>query len=104
MLNACAANNIIPVICKILPWTNGDNAEMQTRDDWMTDLQALVATYAGSVWVDFDTDMGQFRVGGDAGNLWDLKAIYNADGVHPNLAGYVKMAEVINTAILATYQ
>lgn len=97
MLNACATAGIIPVVCKILPWTSGTNEQMQTRDEWMADLQTLAATYTGSVWVDFDTDMGKFRVGGDEGNLWDLQTDpdYDDDGVHPTLLGYQKMAEVV---------
>lgn len=105
MLNACIANDILPVVCKILPWTNGTNEQMQTRDDWMADLEALVnsATYNGAVWVDFDTAMGKNRVGGDAGNLWDLQTTpdYDNDGVHPTALGYAKMAEVIDAAIVA---
>jgi lysophospholipase L1-like esterase len=95
MLDACAANSIIPVVCKIIPWSAGTNVQMQTRDDWMTDLQALVATYTDSVWCDFDSAIGEFRAGGDAGNLWDIKAEYNADNVHLNQDGYTAMAEVI---------
>lgn len=105
MLNACIANDILPVVCKILPWTNGTNEQMQTRDDWMADLEALVnsATYNGAVWVDFDTAMGKNRVGGDAGNLWDLQTTpdYDNDGIHPTALGYAKMAEVIDAAIVA---
>ena len=105
MLNACETAGIIPVVLKILPWTNGTNDQMQARDEWMTDLEALVATYAGSVWVDFDVDMGKFRVGGDAGNLWDLQTTsdYDQDGVHPTLLGYAKMAEVIDREIKKKY-
>jgi hypothetical protein len=79
---------------------------MQTRDDWMTDLQALVATYAGSVWVDFDSAIGRFRVGGDAGNLWDIQTTpdYNDDNIHLTLLGYAKMAESIDTAIKVKYR
>lgn len=103
MLNACETAGIIPVVLKILPWTNGTNDQMQDRDEWMTDLEALVATYAGSVWVDFDIDMGKFRVGGDADNLWDLQTDYDQDGVHPTLLGYTKMAEVIDREIKKKY-
>lgn len=103
MLDACETAGIIPVVCKILPWTNGTNTQMQTRDNWMTDLETLVATYSGALFVDFDTDMGEFRAGGDAGNLWDLQSAYDSDGVHLTLAGYTKMAEVINTVVSNKY-
>lgn len=104
MLNACVAASIIPVVCKITPWTAGTNLQMQTRDDWMTSLQALVATYTGAVWVDFDSAIGQFRAGGDAGNLWNLQTAFNADGIHLTLSGYAAMAAVIDTAIKAKYR
>lgn len=103
MLDACATNSIIPVVGKILPVTDFSNAQMQTRDDWMTDLQTLVATYEGSVWIDFDADLGKFRAGGDAGNLWDLQTEYDYDGVHLTQAGYTKMAEVIDREFKKKY-
>lgn len=105
MLDACLTNDILPVVCKILPWTAGTNEQMQTRDEWMADLKTLVesATYNGAVWVDFDTAMGKNRATGDAGNLWDLQTDpdYNDDNIHPTLLGYAKMAEVIDAAITA---
>lgn len=103
MLDDCAANSIIPVVGKILPVTDFSNAQMQTRDDWMSDLQALVTTYTGSVWIDFDADLGKFRTGGDAGNLWDLQTDYDYDGVHLTQAGYTKMAEVIDREFTKKY-
>ena len=99
MLDACVTNNIVPVVFKMMPWTSGSNANMQKRDDWMADLQALTATYSNSVWVDFDVTIGKFRTGGDVGNLWDIQTAYNADGVHLNLAGYTAAAALINTEI-----
>ena len=103
MLDACVTNNIVPVVCKITPWTGGTNEQMQDRDDRMSDLQTLVATYSGAVWCDFDESIGKFRSGGDSGNLWDYKSGYSNDNVHPNLTGYTAMAEVINLKIRAKY-
>lgn len=104
ILNASIAAEIVPVVCKITPWTAGTNEQMQTRDEWMVDLKALVDTYTTAVWCDFDTAIGQFRTGGDAGNYWDLQEIYNADNIHPNTAGYAKMAEVIDVEISKKYR
>ena len=106
MLNQCVAANIIPIVCKIPPWTNGTNAQLQARDAWMLDLQALVATYTGSVWVDFDVDMGKFRIGGNVDNLWDLQTDpdYDHDGVHPTLLGYQKIGEVLLREIKKKYR
>jgi lysophospholipase L1-like esterase len=100
MLNYCVSAGIIPIVCKIIPWKSGTNVQLQTRDNWMTDLQALVANYSNAIWVDFDSIMGDFRAGGDANNLWDLKALYDCgDGIHPNIAGYAVMASVLYTKL-----
>jgi len=105
MINACVANGIVPVVCKINPWTNGTNGQMQTRDAIMVNLQSLVATYSSAVWVDFDETIGKFRVGGDPGNLWDIQTVpdYDDDGVHLNQAGYTAMAGLINSKIIEKY-
>jgi lysophospholipase L1-like esterase len=100
ILDLCSTNSIVPIIIKILPWSNGSNLQLQTRDDWMTDLQSLVATYSGAFWVDCDSEIGQFRIGGDPGNLWDIQTIYNDDGVHLLLNGYAKIAELIKDLLL----
>jgi lysophospholipase L1-like esterase len=101
MLDACVTNSIIPIIWKIMPWTNGSNANMQKRDDWNTDLETLFNTYSidGKIIIDWDSDLGQFRAGGDAGNLWDIKVTYDNDGVHFNETGYAKIASVMLTKI-----
>lgn len=104
MLDACVAASIVPVVFKIIPWTNGTTAQMRIRDDWNADLAALVATYEGAICIDFDSTLGQFDPTGDAGNLWDIKAAYDADGVHPNLAGYTAMAVKIDTEIKKLYK
>jgi lysophospholipase L1-like esterase len=95
MLDSCAVHGIRAIICHIMPWTNGTNAQMQKRDKWNASLDSLSALHAGTICINFDTPLGQFRVGGDAGNLWDIKTAYDSDGVHFTLAGYTKIAEVI---------
>ena len=105
ILDKCESNGIIPVIIKILPCTDRSNAEMQTRDDWMTTLQTLVTTYSGSVWVDCDSAIGKNRVGGDLGNYWDIQTTpdYDDDGIHLTVLGYAKIAEVVDVAIKPQY-
>lgn len=103
MIEACQAAQIVPVVCKILPWTNGTTGQMQTRDDWSEDLETLVGTYAGAIFVDFDEGMGLFRSGGDPGNLWDLQVAYDSDGIHITTAGVIQMANIIEAAIVAVY-
>ena len=97
MLDSCVTNNIIPIVWKIMPWTNGSNANMRLRDEWNADLVTLFNTYDidGKIIIDWDADLGQYRATGDAGNLWDIKTEYNQDNVHFNLVGQDKIAEVM---------
>lgn len=104
MLNLCAANGIIAIVCKITPWTTGTIAQMQTRDNWMADLKVMVESYQGFIWVDFDSVLGQFRSGGDAGNLWNIQPAYNADGIHFTYLGYQAMATSIDAKIKEKYR
>ena len=104
MLDACETANIVPIVMKITSWTNGTNEQMLIRDEWNTDLAALVATYTCAVCVDLDSAVGQNRVGGAVNNLWDIKNAYNADGVHFNLDGYAAIASKIITEIKKKYK
>jgi lysophospholipase L1-like esterase len=100
-LDACAAAGVRPLVLKILPWTAGTNAQMQTRDLWNADLAILASWYANAVVIDASELVGQFRAGGDAGNLWDIIPAYTPDGVHFNATGHAKIAEAIHQAIVA---
>lgn len=101
MLDACQAESSVQrvVVIKILPWKNGTNTQMQTRDTWLASLSALVANYSKARLVDASSLVGQFRVGGDAGNLWDIQTAYNADGVHFNSAGHALIAQAVAAAV-----
>lgn len=99
IIDTCVAANIIPVVLQIWPWTAGSNAEMQTRDAWNTALATLVSTKPTALLVNLDTALGQNRVGGDSGNLWDLKTAYNVGDVHLNEAGDVAAAAAMKTLI-----
>ena len=103
MLDACVAASIVPVIVKLQPYTGTSNLFSQTKDDWMASLQSIVSTYEGSIWIDLDPILGQFREGGDAGNLWDFISGLTVDGVHPNTDGYTLIAEKIDTEIKKKY-
>ncbi|MDD4972573.1 MAG: GDSL-type esterase/lipase family protein [Paludibacter sp.] len=97
ILDAAQANSSITtiIVLKILPWTNGSTAQMQTRDDWNSSLATLAAGYSKAIVVDASSYVGQFRAGGDAGNLWDIQTAYNQDGVHFNQAGHTQIAQAI---------
>jgi len=103
MLDACAAADIIPVCLAILPWTNGTDEQLRTRDTWNAALRDLVLRYGGAVWVDASPYVGQYRTGGDDNNLWDIQTAYNADGVHYNTAGHAQIARAIADAIEREY-
>lgn len=90
MLNAAQASEYITtiIVLKLLPATSGTTVQMQAHDDWNVALTALAANYSKAIVVDANPYVGQFRSGGDAGNLWDIKTAYNQDNVHLNSAGY----------------
>ena len=99
-LDACEAAGIVPVCVPILPWTSGTTTQNQTRDAWNTVLKTLVLAYPQACYAEDALPMlGQFRAGGDAGNLWDIKAAYNADGIHLNAAGYAVLAQTVARAL-----
>jgi len=99
MLDAAQAAGITTVVLKILPWTNGTNSQMQTRDDWNASLAALAAGYSNAVLVDASSYVGQYRASGSGGNLWDIQTAYNQDGVHFNQTGHGQIALAIAEAI-----
>jgi len=99
MLYKCNSNGIIPVVIKILPWTNGTNTQMQNRDNWMVDLKALVVNRRG-LFVDCDESVGVYRAGGDPGNYWNQQPALNDDNVHWNEAGDEKIARCVFTELL----
>lgn len=95
MLTACKTNDITPVILGITSWTDGTEAQMQQIDSINTQLEALALGYNG-YYVNANTDIGLFRSGGDAGNLWDIKLAYQVDDdIHFNRYGYAQIAQSI---------
>lgn len=104
MIDGCVNAGIIPVVLKILPWTNGTTAQNQTRDTWNLALSNLVATYPTAILVDANSAVGQFRSGGDSGNLWDINPTYgDGSGIHYNASGYAQIASVVSKAIAAKW-
>lgn len=100
MLNAAVAADIIPVVMLVLPWTDGTDPQSQQIDALNILLTALVATYPTAILVDARAGVGQEKVGGDPGNLWDIQTSYDADGIHFNAAGNTVIAQYIANAIL----
>ncbi len=97
MLDAAQADSNVRVVYvfKILPWTNGTTVQMQTRDTWNAALETLVDGYSKAHIVDASSYVGEFRAGGDVGNLWDMQAAYDEDGVHYTAAGHGQIAQAL---------
>jgi lysophospholipase L1-like esterase len=94
MLKSANDNNIQAVVLLILPWTNGNAAQMNTLDDWNSALKIMAVEY-GAIVVDAKEYVGQTRAGGPEGNFWNIQPQYNVDGVHFNSDGHKKIAEAI---------
>jgi len=67
----------------------------QSVDDWNDSLRTLVQSYDDAIWIETDVWVDQFRVGGDAGNLWDQQEEYRSDGLHFSDMGYRRLGEAI---------
>jgi lysophospholipase L1-like esterase len=104
MLDAAQADSGITkiLVLKILPWTNGTNTQMQTRDDWNNSLATLASGYSKAVVVDASSYVGLNRVGGDSGNLWDIISYYTDDGVHFTSSGHFQIAQALADSIALT--
>lgn len=88
MVDALVVADIRPYIVLILPWTNGTNAQNQKIDSINAQLIGLTTSYPTLKIIDSRSKLGKFRVGGPPGNYWDIKDIYDVDGVHMNAAAY----------------
>jgi lysophospholipase L1-like esterase len=99
-LAECLAAGVIPVVIGILPRTGNTTAEAQAVDAVNVWLRANLGAYngidaTGAVTAAF----GQFRPGGDPGNLWDMIPALTGDGTHPNLAGQTVFANAVSSVI-----
>jgi lysophospholipase L1-like esterase len=101
VLDSCRDNGIIPVVIAMTPWES-TNEMLQTRDTWNTGLETLVKTYATYIWINCNSSIGRFRVGGDPGNLWDFQAGYTADGLHMTELGVQVFSACVESSIAAS--
>lgn len=98
MVRRAISDGITPVVLHITPWTAGTNANLQDRDLIKVAVGAACDAL-GVLHVDSESVLGQFREGGDEGNLWDqIPAIKEADG-HFKPAGYVLWAAHVYAAM-----
>ena len=92
------SNGIAPMLIQVIPWSNGTNVQMQQRDLLNVEIQNLASLYNLQT-VNLDIALGQFRSGGDPGNLWDINPLYDDDGVHLNKDGYIAYATEVNSQL-----
>lgn len=83
---------IKPVVTGILPWTNGSNAQMRRIDSINNKIATHFVDTFKLIYINTAPVLGQFRAGGDPGNLWDNP--YTTDGVHLNAEGNRRWASV----------
>lgn len=98
MLSEAQTNDIPVVLVSILPWTNGNAAQMVQVDEINEDYESLAIEY-GALFVDARDALGVDRAGYYTGNNWDLNPSYDIDGVHINSAGNGALAQVIYDAL-----
>lgn len=83
---------------EILPWTNGNDSQAATIRTWNANLSTWCAAN-GAVLIACHDSMGQIRV--STGELDDLLAAYDQDGVHLTAAGVDALAAIIYAALFA---
>lgn len=103
IFDLCQTNDIPCILTKGAPHNNRTNEQWQTYDSLNVRIDTLVADYDGFLSVDFKPYLGQYRSGGDDGNLWDIIDVYSVgDGAHYTPAGYAIMGEAIYDKINST--
>ncbi len=100
VLDQCEKGGIQAIVLGILPWTSGSDSQMIRRDALNAMVSDLVKSYDGYLFVDTDTIIGTHRVGGEPGNLWDIRDQYDCDGIHYTQQGYYKIASAVVDAII----
>jgi len=96
MLDKCQANGIVPIVWKIMPWTNGTNSQNMQIDTINYKIDSMItASYPTGRIIDCRPLVGEFRSGGTAGNYWDIQAAYDYDGVHFTVPGNTVIAAAI---------
>ena len=97
VLALSAANGHKVIAAELPPSGNNSNAIMQAWDERDAGMRSRVLAIGGKV-IRTKRVLGEFRAGGDAGNLWNWKTgmdYDSGDGTHPSPKGYAAlMAEV----------
>ena len=96
MLDEASAQNIVLLVQEILPCSKCNEQQLILRDQWNLSLRNLVSQYKNASLLDSSEYVGQFRQGGQLGNLWDINPSYDiGDGVHYDQNGNHALAFAI---------
>lgn len=88
-MSRVVADGSIPVELGVIGWTNGTDAQMQKLDTVNWNKQDLMAKYfPTAIYMDCRPVLCKFRPSGPLGNLYDIIAAFDYDGVHLMPAGY----------------
>lgn len=87
------------IMLLMTPCSSCSTGKMQDRDTANAAIAAAAPTY-GHLVANAGTAVGQFRMGGDVGNLWDIQAAYDdGSGLHFNSAGAAVIGGVVANSI-----
>lgn len=89
ILDALVAASVVPIVSLINPWKNGTSGQDATVNSFNAALITLLASYPTARKVDCRLALS------NGGDLGDVAAAYNADGVHFSSAGNTVIAQAI---------
>ena len=101
MLDICILNNIKAFILLVLPYNFSTTLQARQIDDLNNSLISLAVTKNATI-IDARSDVGQFRPGGDAGNLWNINPLYLANdglGMHYKSSGYKLIGNKVSSSV-----
>jgi lysophospholipase L1-like esterase len=88
---ALQSNDIIPILCEVLPRNNFD-----------TTMNALKVAYNADLLTDASEKKYLIARAHDAflavGSTTQINATYASDGIHPNALGYARLAQIVREA------
>ena len=95
ILDSLTGNGIKVIVFLEAPYSAGTNAQNRRLDTLRTQVDSLTQFYSGVKTIRVVNSLGQFRVGGDAGNLWDFQTGMSFDGIHYNPAANQRLADSV---------
>jgi lysophospholipase L1-like esterase len=82
-----------------MPCEDCDTTQCQAIDEWNISLRSLAQVYDAII-VDTSIYVGEFRAGGDTGNLWNIVDAYDyGDGLHFSALGRRQIIKALYDAL-----